>query len=94
VAGQGHRRRLAGLQRPAALPVNVLAPDAGNARVFARGWAPGNPALSRRLSTLDLDAITVVGAVGQPIDALTPCSKRATNTYGSPSTPAAAAGYG
>jgi hypothetical protein len=53
-----------------ALPVNVLAPDTGNARVFARGWAPGNPALSRRLHMLDLEAITVVGAIGQPIDAL------------------------
>jgi hypothetical protein len=55
-----------------ALPVNVLAPDAGNARVFAHGWAPGNPALNRRLHMLNLDTITVVGAIGQPIDALAP----------------------
>ena len=55
-----------------ALPVDVLGPDAGTARVFARGWAPGNPALGSRLSALDLDPITVIGASGQPLDTLRP----------------------
>ncbi|MCW6004299.1 hypothetical protein K1W54_06845 [Micromonospora sp. CPCC 205371] len=52
------------------IPIDVLAPDADTSRVFAHGWAPGDPALPARLATLDLHTITVIGVFGQPIDDL------------------------
>ncbi|WP_281906093.1 hypothetical protein [Phytohabitans aurantiacus] len=52
------------------IPIDVLVPDADTSRVFAHGWAPGDPALPGRLATLDLRTITVIGVFGQPIDDL------------------------
>lgn len=52
------------------LPVDVLNPAAGASRVFAHGWAPGDPALPGRLATLDLRPATVIGVLADPIDVL------------------------
>jgi hypothetical protein len=50
--------------------IDVLAPDADLSRVFAHGWAPGDPALPCRLAALDLHTVTVIGVFGQPIEDL------------------------
>ncbi|RSM65104.1 hypothetical protein DMB66_17660 [Actinoplanes sp. ATCC 53533] len=52
------------------LAVDVLDPAAGASRVFAHGWAPGDPALPGRLATLDLRPVTVIGVLAEPIDVL------------------------